>query len=717
MKPAFHFADSDPLLGGIHSVREVDDATGRRALALDIVRRFGAAPSVAGLHALARLGRDLANSDSAQIGKFEEELAACENAGAIWLAATMFESSEKHSEAAALLKAMPDREWGEGRAMRLLACARNRLCAGLPIWNYIREAMDCVETRQSVLLADRLLQQAGTLPGVTTKRVALVGTGSLNFWAPVLRPFSFAAGVHLDLFTGQFDQYRQEILDPKSALAKFRPDIVIIAADWRSLGIAAETPDPEKAVEEWIGDLATLWKTCADRWNAAVIQHNFEVPEVDPLGRLSAILPGGRAAVLRRLNAALAAAPVAVLDIDHIASLFGKRTWSNPVHWTAAKQYPHPEALPFLARHQASLLRAVSGLTSKCAVVDLDGTLWGGTIGEDGVGGIRLGGSGEGEAFLEFQRYLLGLRARGIPLAVCSRNNHEDAVEPFRSHPEMLIRLDDVAVFLANWEPKPDNLRKIAKDLNLGLESLVFIDDHPVERARVRAELPSVAVPEMPADPALYATALHRTLLFESLSLTGEDRGRADEYRANAQRQALQATSAGVDDFLESLAMRIELRPFDQTNLPRIVQLINKTNQFNLTTRRTSDSAVKRMMDDSEIYTQFMRLRDKFGDSGITGVLVAVKEGNSYRIDQWLLSCRVLGRRIEEVMLTGLFRHAAAAGLSEIVGEYIPTAKNAQVADIYPKFGFEPIGGGRFRISLQKAELAFPGWAHVELGE
>ncbi len=717
MKPVSFLLEPDSLLAGISLVRRVDGAVARRELTLDTVTRFGKSPSIPDLQAVSMLGGDLARADQSLIEELVPRLLDCGNAAAVWLAAAVLESGSKHAEAAALLESMSDRDWSEGRAIRLLTCARNRLRAGLPIWAHIRDAMDCVETRQSALLADRLLKQAGPPPGAISKRVALVGTGSLSFWAPILRPAAFAAGVFLDLFVGEFDQYNQEILDSASALAEFRPEIVIIATGWRSLGIEPETAEPETVVENRISELAKLWRTCAERWGAAVIQHNFEVPEVDPLGRLSGILPGGRASVLRRLNAALAVSKVAVLDIDHIAGLFGKRRWSDPVQWTVSKQYPHPEALPFLARHQASLLRAVCGLTSKCAVLDLDGTLWGGTIGEDGVDGIRLGGSGEGEAFLEFQRYLLGLRARGIPLAVCSKNNHQDAIEPFRAHPEMLIKLEDFAVFRANWESKPDNLRAIAKELNLGLESLVFVDDNPVERARVRAELPAVAVPEMPADPALYTTVVHRTLLFESLSLTGEDRGRADEYRANAQRQALQAASAGVDDFLEGLAMQIELRPFDRTNLPRIVQLINKTNQFNLTTRRVSDSAVERMISDPQVYTQFMRLRDKFGDSGISGVLVAMKEEDVYRIDQWLMSCRVLGRRIEEIMLTGLFRQAAANGAAAVVGEYIPTAKNGQVAKLYPKFGFEPEGNGRFRISVAKAELEYPGWAHVEVGE
>jgi len=695
-------SELDPLLIGIAKAREVEQAGERRALLEDLLNRHGATYSLQVLEALSRLARDLVSAEPG-----EAALLKVATPAGTWLTASILESGKQYGEAAALFEALPDVDWGERRAMRLLACARNRLRSGEQAWRQLHEGIECAETRKSLTLADQLLKRAGMPPARIRKRLALLGTGSLQFWAPVLRPVAFAAGIDLEIHVGQYDQYRQEILDPESDVSAFRPEIVILATDWRSLAL------PEEGASPGISGLRTLWESCSSRWGATVIQHNFEVPEVSALGNLSAILPEGRARVLRRLNEELADSGVAILDVDQLAGLYGKQRWSDPAQWIAAKQYPHPEALPLLARHQTALLRAVCGLTSKCAVLDLDGTLWGGTIGEDGVEGIRLGGTAEGEAYLSFQRYLLGLRDRGIPLAVCSKNNPEDALEPFRQHPEMLLKVEDFAVFLANWNSKPDNLRTIASTLQLGIESLVFIDDHPVERARVRAELPDVAVPEMPADPALYATALHRTLLFESVTLTGEDRKRAESYRENAQRQALQTSSANMEDFLAGLAMRIELKPFDRANLPRIVQLINKTNQFNLTTRRVSTADVEQLIGDPQVYTQFMRLYDRFGDNGISGILVAIREGGSYRIDQWLLSCRVLGRRVEDVMLTALLRHAAADGATEAIGEYLPTAKNSQVAGLYPKFGFEPLGSGLFRLPIEYAALEFPAWAEV----
>jgi FkbH-like protein len=445
------------------------------------------------------------------------------------------------------------------------------------------------------------------------------------------------------------------------------------------------------------------------------------VPEVDPFGRLSAAFPGGRTRILQRLNLELwdaaQKAGASVLDVEQLAAVVGKRNWSDPAMWIAAKQYPSPDAAPLLTRNLAALVRALCGLTSKCAVLDLDGTMWGGIIGEDGLNGIRLGGDAEGEAYTAFQKYLLGLKRRGIPLAVCSKNNEEDARSVFRQHPESVLKEEDFAVFLANWEPKPDNLRHIAATLNIGVDTLVFLDDNPVERSLVRKELPEVEVPELPEDPARYAEVLHGTYLFESLSLTDEDRRRADTYRENAQRTELAASSTNLDDYLASLRMKVELRPFDEPNLPRIVQLINKTNQFNLTTRRTSASEVMAWMKDPACYTQFMRLQDRFGDSGITGILVAFREGDTLRIDTWLMSCRVLGRRIENLMLASVMRHARQTGVAAVTGEYQPTAKNGQVADLFDRFGFQRVeqredGGRLYKVAVPAAEVAAT-WCEV----
>jgi FkbH-like protein len=710
--PVFLDSLDDPIRGALALLS--DDGAGEGALLLlqDVLSRYGSRIGPKTMHALARHAKSAALGADPAVRA--ERIRSIGTPAAQWYAAAMLESAGSFEAAAEALDAMDDVSWGEERALRLEALARNRLRAGhvARVGPPLRYAAQAAQTRQTLVSLDRLLtqaQQSADLPVKARRRIAVLGSGVLDFWAGLLRPALFGFDIGCEILTGEYDQYQQEIRDPSSRLAKFRPEIVVLAVNWRSLGLLDETADPAATVRNLIDGMAALWRTCQHRYRAAVIQLNFEIPEVDPLGRLSAASPGGRARVIHTLNLELwnaaQQARVAVLDVEQLAAATGKRNWSDPGMWIAAKQYPTTDAVPLLTRNLAALVRAVCGLTSKCAVLDLDGTLWGGVIGEDGLDGIRLGGDAEGEAYTAFHQYLLGLRRRGIPLAVCSKNNEDDARSVFRRHPETVLKEDDFAVFLANWEPKPDNLKNIATMLNIGVDSLVFLDDNPVERNLVRRELPEVEVPELPDDPARYAEALHATYLFESLSLTDEDRRRADTYRDNVLRTELAAGSTNLDDYLVSLRMKVDLRPFDETNLPRIVQLINKTNQFSVTTRRTTASEVMAWMQDPAWYTQFMRLQDRFGDSGVTGAMVAVREGETLRIVNWLMSCRVLGRRIENLMLASLMQHARRAGAAAVIGEYLPTAKNGQTAELFDRFGFERIeeredGGRLYRAAV-----------------
>jgi len=722
--PVFLDSLDDPIRGALALLSDDGAGEGAHLLLQDALSRYGSRIGPKTMHALARHAKSAALEADPAVRA--EQIRAIGTPAAQWYAAAMLESAGSFEAAAEALDAMDDVSWGEERALRLEALARNRLRSGdvARVGPPLRYAAQAAQTRQTLVSLDRLLtqaQQSADLPVKARRRIAVLGSGVLDFWAGLLRPALFGFDIGCEILTGEYDQYQQEIRDPSSRLAKFRPEIVVLAVNWRSLGLLDETADPAATVRNLIDGMAALWRTCQHRYRAAVIQLNFEIPEVDPLGRLSAASPGGRARVIHTLNLELwdaaQQARVAVLDVEQLAAATGKRNWSDPGMWIAAKQYPTTDAVPLLTRNLAALVRAVCGLTSKCAVLDLDGTLWGGVIGEDGLDGIRLGGDAEGEAYTAFHQYLLGLRRRGIPLAVCSKNNEDDARSVFRRHPETVLKEDDFAVFLANWEPKPDNLKKIAAMLNIGVDSLVFLDDNPVERNLVRRELPDVEVPELPDDPARYAEALHATYLFESLSLTDEDRRRADTYRDNVLRTELAAGSTNLDDYLVSLRMKVDLRPFDETNLPRIVQLINKTNQFSLTTRRTTASEVMAWMQDPACYTQFMRLQDRFGDSGVTGAMVAVREGETLRIVNWLMSCRVLGRRIENLMLASLMQHARRAGAAAVIGEYLPTAKNGQTAELFDRFGFERIeereDGGRLYRAAVPAEDEPVTWCDV----
>ena len=435
------------------------------------------------------------------------------------------------------------------------------------------------------------------------------------------------------------------------------------------------------------------------------------VAPVEPLfGSLDAVEPGAVHSLIAALNLQIATLArerhVVCVDIARAAHWIGLEHWDDPGRWHAAKLPFAPDALPLYADIVGRTLGALKGKARKCLVLDLDNTLWGGVIGDDGVEGIRLGqGSALGEAYLAIQRLALDLRRRGVILAVCSKNEDAAARLPFRDHPEMVLTEDHIAVFHANWTDKATNIRTIAQTLNIGLDSLVFLDDNPAEREMVRRELPMVAVPELPDDPALYPRALACAGYFETVSIVEEDRTRADTYRANAERQALASTS-DMAGYLASLDMDCEIRPFNAVGRGRITQLINKSNQFNLTTRRYTESEVAAVETDPNKCTMQIRLRDRFGDNGMISVIIFDKRGEIWEAETWLMSCRVLGRRVEEAALAYAASAAKRDGAHWLQGRYIPSDKNRMVAEHYGKLGFELIEGAADTGSVWRLDLS-----------
>lgn len=635
---------------------------------------------------------------------FEVSKKAGDTDASRWFRAELLAVMGQPAAAAELLSGIWESYAGEDRAYRLLGYAR-ALCksgnreAGA---RALAEAGRFASGYSTFTAIDRqlkLVRKGGGLPARRTCKIALLGTVSLDFWAPVLRAQCYSAGIDAEIHVAPFGQHQQEILNPESRTAQFRPDVVLLMIDWRSLAFPDEAADPAQEIGQRIEAARALWKVSRERWGAWVIHCNAYVHSEEPYGQLSAALPGGRGRMLRQFNldlwqAAQEMPGVAILDLDHAAAGAGKQDWANPALWYTARQYPAPQAIPAVTHLAVAVLRAFLGLSAKCVVVDLDGVLWGGVIGEDGLGGIKIGGGPVGEAYAAFQRYLKSLSARGIMLAACSKNNPEDALQPFREHPEMVLREEDFAVIRANWSPKSQNIRDIAAMLNIGLDALVFVDDNPTERAHMRQEVPEVTVIEMPPDPSHYVAALHAPGLFEASALTVEDRKRGESIRANLERAAMQQEASNVDDYLTGLGMVADLAPFNDIDMSRIVQLINKTNQFNLTTRRMNESEVRRLQALEGSFTLTLRLSDRFGDSGLTGVMIAVLEDDALRVHTWLMSCRIMGRRLEEVMLASLVEHAQVTGATRLVGEYLPTAKNNVVADLYPKLGFVAAGGG-----------------------
>jgi FkbH-like protein len=528
-------------------------------------------------------------------------------------------------------------------------------------------------------------------------KLGILGNSTLEPLAPALVGTALRHGLDLECVGAEFGQTMQAALSPGSALNAARPDAVLLALDYRGLPLASAAYEPQAAsaaVAESIAFLDALRRGLRANAGALCILQTLASPPEAVFGNLDRSIPGTRRNLVAAFNTALveslAGTPDVILDVASLAETVGVSNWLSPVKWNIGKFAFDVKYLPLYADHVCRMLAAIRGKSRKCLVLDLDNTLWGGLIGDDGLEGIVLGqGDATGEAFLDVQRAALELRARGIVLAVCSKNGDEIARAPFASHPEMLLRERHIAVFQANWNDKASNIAAIARELELGIDSLVFLDDNPVERGLVRAMLPAVAVPELPEDPALYARTLAAAGYFESVTFSDEDRKRADFYRDNARRAALHDRVGDVDAYLESLDMEIGFRPFDATGRSRIVQLINKSNQFNLTTRRYTEAEVAALEADPGAFTLQVRLLDAFGDNGMIGVVICrTVSAVRWEIDTWLMSCRVLGRGVEQMVLRELVLHARERGIETLAGVYLPTAKNALVRDHFEKLGF-----------------------------
>jgi FkbH-like protein len=524
-------------------------------------------------------------------------------------------------------------------------------------------------------------------------RVALAGSFTTSQLKSILPLAALRHGIELDVWETPYGQYRQELLDSKSELYRRDPNFVVLAVHEGELTLPFLSQNPATDVAEEIARWATLWEAASLRSSARVLQFNFALPAEAPMGHLGTRLPASRYAMAQAVNTGLGAAAsskVTIVDCERLSALVGKEKWTDPRYWQLSKQAVSMQALPLLARHLTAVIAADLGLSRKCLVLDLDNTLWGGVIAEDGLAGIKLGGDQTGEAFVAFQEYIRQLKDKGVILAACSKNNESDAKEPFERHPEMRLKLDDFAAFVANWEPKADNLVRIAETLNIGLDSLVFVDDNPVERAAVRRAMLQVDVISLPADPAYYTRTLSQYLMFETTTFTAEDTRRTEQYRARTLAARLEKSAGSLEELWESLEMTATIAPFDELNLPRIVQLIGKTNQFNLTTRRYGQAQLEAFMQDPDCVHFSLRLRDRFTDHGLVALMIGIQRGQILDIDTWLMSCRVIGRTVDRTMLAHLCTHAAHRGAKTIRGLYIPAAKNQLVKDIYSQFGFLP---------------------------
>jgi FkbH-like protein len=529
-------------------------------------------------------------------------------------------------------------------------------------------------------------------------RLGLVSNATTDFIRPALVATALRHGIALDCVAAPFGQVAQETLSGGSTMRRAEPDAVLVAVDFHGLPLRAMPG--EAAAEVVVGEafdyLSGVWSGFKDQLNTTCIIQTVPRPVEPCFGGLDLSMPGTPRHMIDALNRAIAARAAAtddlLLDVAGLAETVGLDQWHSPIEWNMAKLPFANGFVPIYAEHVCRLVAALRGKSRRCLVLDLDNTLWSGVIGDDGIDGIVIGqGDPTGEAHLSVQQVALALRERGIVIAVSSKNDDATARLPFQQHPEMLLREEHIAVFQANWRDKGENIRAIANELALGLDALVFLDDNPAERALVRRLVPDVAVPELPDDPSLYVRTLMASGYFEAVTFSAEDRARADFYRDNARRVALQKQSGDLDGFLRSLEMVISFRPFDEIGHRRIAQLVNKSNQFNLTTQRYSEADVMAMAADPDCFTLQVGLSDIYGDNGMICVVICRRNGRSWLIDTWLMSCRVLGRGVETAVLRELAAHARERGIDRLIGTYRPTARNGMVKDHYASLGFAPL--------------------------
>lgn len=579
----------------------------------------------------------------------------------------------------------------------------------------------------------RLKAKLSPAAPAATLRLALIGSSTLDDLLVYLDLNCRLAGLHPETFLGGFNQYTQEILDPGSALYEFAPDVVICKLDARLLFPQIEANLLAMSAEERrtecsaiVERLAALLETLTSRSAATILLNNFPLPEYSPFGIADLRAEFGQAAFYNTLNTKLAETvaqrfpTVYLVDEERVTGRIGKRTATDDRLWLMARETVSEKLRPELAAEYTRYIKALKGQTRKCLVLDLDNTLWGGIVGEDGPAGVQLGSDAPGNAFNAFQETLLQLSQRGLLLAIASKNNEADALEVLEKHPDMLLRPSHFSARRINWQDKPTNLIELARELNIGVDSLVFIDDNPVERALMRQMLPQVLTVELPTDPALYRRALLELLDLDVLSITQEDMARQKLYQEQSARQRFETQHAdNLEAFLYDLQMTVQIVPANDLTLPRIAQLINKTNQFNLTTRRYTEAQVREMVADAEHYLILsVRVQDRFGDNGLSGVAIIEKKATSWKLDSFLLSCRVMSRTVENAVIQHIIAIAQAAGVETLIGEYIPTPKNGVVASLYPKMGFSPleteatteIGSTPWQLDIINLTPAIPAW-------
>ena len=598
------------------------------------------------------------------------------------------------------------------RSARALLCSNS----GSSLWSVIRKAVTGLPLGANVLYP---------------LKVALLSSFTSEFLHDPIIAYAFLDGIRVEIFQAGFGQYQQEILDADSDLYRWKPDVVILAVEgevWAPFLYDRYEPDigakkNRMITQEPQSTITNLLRTFRSRCTVPLFIHNLFPPVWRRLGILDGYVGSGQGTLVNQVNEHLLAlgqeiSALYVVDYAGLVSRFGAANWFDARMAHYAKAPIARPMLGYLAKEYAKYFRAITGKSRKCVVVDLDNTLWGGVVGEEGVRGIQLGATYPGSAYQMFQRDLLNLQKRGIILAVSSKNNEADVQIVFSAHDQMVLKREHFSAWKVNWNPKSQSIIEIAKELNIGLDQIVFVDDNLAECEQVSSALPTVTVIPLPKQPEQFSVALLDEGLFDRLSLSEEDLRRSDLYRQRANAEALRAESGSLKDYYRSLEMETTFNQVNGASLSRAAQLTQKTNQFNVTTIRYSESDLRSRLADPEWILTTVQVRDRFGDNGIVGLMMAQAIGQRLEIDTCLLSCRVIGRTVETAMMAYLVNRAAARGLETIVGRIIPTAKNEPVRDLFERHGFTKVSMGVngeivWSLSVKGKRLLYPEWMRI----
>ncbi|MDR0920490.1 MAG: HAD-IIIC family phosphatase [Oscillospiraceae bacterium] len=528
------------------------------------------------------------------------------------------------------------------------------------------------------------------------KKIAVLGGSTTDNIIKMLDLYLLSNGIKCEFYESEYAQYWNDAVFGNSELENFNPDIIFIHTSNRNISQYPQPSDTAETVKNLLNDefekFTVMWEKLSEKYNCPIIQNNFEQPFYRLMGNAECSFISGHINFLTKLNLKFAEYAQKhkgfyINDINYLQADFGISKWSDPFYWHMYKYALCNEAIPAFAKSISNIIKSIYGKNKKAFALDLDNTLWGGIVGDDGAENLEMGQETSlGQTYSEFQSYIKAHKQLGVILNVVSKNETENALSGL-NRPDSLLTPDDFIMIKANWEPKSENLQAIAHELSLLPESFVFVDDNPAEREIIKQVLPNVPTPEI-TTPEHYIQTIDREGFFEVTSLTDDDRNRVEQYKDNAARSKLQTQFTDYNEYLRSLEMVTEIAPFIPMYYSRIAQLTNKSNQFNLTTLRCTQEEIEKYANDEKYITLYGKLKDKFGDNGVVSVIIGEIDGTTLHIRLWLMSCRVLKRNMENAMLDALIKTAKEKGIKTLKGYYYPTAKNAMVKDFYTQMGF-----------------------------